>query len=100
MKVNLIKKAEYDLKTDDMEQISFNVFNRLSDNSDESNNLKNVIVFNNLKEYNKLSKSEINELLDPNMPIYVSAKGQIFVYLKTGEDEHAAYTTENTTEQS
>ena len=98
MKVNLIKKAEYELKIDELSSIPFDVFNRLSDNVESNAALDNVIVFSSMKEYNKVSKSEIEKLFDTEKPVYVNTKGQIFVFQKQNINEVTANTTENTEE--
>ena len=60
--------------------------------------MDNVIVFGSMKEYNKVAKSEIEILFDTEKPVYVNAKGQIFVFQKQDTNESTTNTTENTTE--
>lgn len=95
MKVNLVKIAKYDLRMDGMSQISYDVFSKLSDNQNDDGILDDIIVFNNLKDYNIMSTSEIDNLVDKEKPVYISKKGQIFVFKRKVTDGSATDTQPN-----
>lgn len=79
MKVVLNKKATYDLKSDNMTSMPFNVFNSLMKVVEKENEeLPQMVVFNNRDEYEQNAKDFI---IDENKEVLINEKGQIFCYL-------------------
>jgi hypothetical protein len=79
MKVVLNKKATYDLKSDNMTSMPFNVFNSLMKVVEKENEeLPQMVVFNNRDEYEQNAKDFI---IDENKEVLINEKGQIFCHL-------------------
>lgn len=79
MKVVLNKKATYDLKSDNMTSMPFNVFNSLMKVVEKKNEeLPQMVVFNNRDEYEQNAKDFI---IDENKEVLINEKGQIFCHL-------------------
>lgn len=79
MKVVLNKKATYDLKSDNMTSMPFNVFNSLMKVVEKENEeLPQMVVFNNRDEYEQNAKDFI---IDESKEVLINEKGQIFCHL-------------------
>lgn len=104
MKVTMIRKAEYDLKTDggNLTAIPNELFNGLVGLNDErfdpgvSEHAREVAYFDSKADY-VARAAEFD--IDPSQPVYVDAKGHIFCFLKeeggvsengAGDDKPAA----------
>lgn len=83
MKVVLIKKAEYDLNTEKMTEIPSQIFEGLvgggSLDHSEYANMEHVVVFDSKDDY-IIKRSEFD--IDPERPVFVNGKGQIFRFLR------------------
>lgn len=98
MKVRLIKYADYEFDTEKLTSLPSEVFNTLVGCPVRDNDVTthDVVVFDNKDKYLQLANADE---IDMDRNIFVSNKGQIFCYLKKGENATAG-TEENKGEES